>query len=125
MAKDRRTTDIVQVAKAPFGEPYVLALAIIAGPDRHGIHRIIGPETSVGASPSVDFTLSDPQVSGEHFRVRVNGHMFSLQDMKSTNGTLVNQNPVSKRTPVRLKNFDEIEAGNTRLLFIANRYRTD
>ncbi|HUU01247.1 MAG TPA: FHA domain-containing protein [Myxococcota bacterium] len=55
---------------------------------------------------------------------RINGHLYSLLDMGSTNGTLVNGN-LSSKTPIRLKNFDEIQAGRTRFPFIANRFRTD
>jgi pSer/pThr/pTyr-binding forkhead associated (FHA) protein len=124
MVKGRRTTDVITVDQDPFGSPYVLALAVIAGPDRHAIHRIIATETTVGASEEADFVVEDPRVSGQHFKIRINGHLYSLLDMGSTNGTLVNGN-LSTATPVRLKNFDEIQAGRTRFLFIANRFRTD
>lgn len=124
MGKGRRTTDVITVDQDPFGSPYVLALAVIAGPDRHAIHRIVATETTVGASEEADFVVKDPRVSGRHFKIRINGHLYSLLDMGSTNGTLVNGN-LSTATPVRLKNFDEIQAGRTRFLFIANRFRTD
>jgi pSer/pThr/pTyr-binding forkhead associated (FHA) protein len=125
MGKGRRTTDVITVDKDPFGTPYVLALAVISGPDPNAIHRIVANETTVGASEEADFVLEDPRVSGKHFKIRINGHLYSLIDMGSTNGTMVNQNLVSANTPVRLKNFDEIQAGRTRFLFIANRFRND
>ena len=124
MAKDRRTTDVITVDRDPFGSPYVLALAVIAGPDPHAIHRIVAIETTVGASEEADFVVKDPRVSSQHFKIRINGHLYSLLDLGSTNGTLVNGN-LSTKTPIRLKNFDEIQAGRTRFLFIANRFRSE
>ena len=123
--RKRKFTDVVMVEKDPFGAPFVLALAVISGPDRHALHRIVKPETTVGRDEEADFTIGDTQISGEHCKIRVNGSLFSLIDLGSTNGTQVNQNLVSEGTPVRLKNFDEIQIGITRLLFIANRYNPD
>lgn len=125
MNKRRRTTDVIKKDEPPFGSPYVLALAVIHGPDRHAIHRIVDTETRVGRSEEVDFVLGDPLVSDEHFSVRVNGNLYSLVDLGSTNGTLLNQNLITEGIRVRLKNFDEIQAGNTRFLFIANRFRVE
>ena len=125
MEKGKRTTDVLYVEEDPFGSPYVLALAVISGPGCHAIHRIVQSETTVGASPDADFELGDAQVSGQHFRVRINGNLFSIVDLGSTNGTVLNHNQLSKGTRVRLKNFDEIQVGRTRMLFIANRFRTE
>jgi pSer/pThr/pTyr-binding forkhead associated (FHA) protein len=123
--RNRKYTDVIEVEKEPFGSPYVLALAVIGGPDPHATHRITKRETTVGRAPDADFVVNDSKVSGKHFLIRVNGSLFSLVDLGSTNGTMLNENQVSKKAPVRLKNFDEIKAGRTRLLFIANRFRTD
>ncbi len=125
MNKGKRTTDVLYVQEDPFGSPYVIALAVIAGPDCHAIYRIVQAETTVGASPDADFELADGQISGQHFRVRINGNLFSIVDLGSTNGSMLNHNQLSKGTRVRLKNFDEIQVGRTRLLFIANRFRTE
>jgi pSer/pThr/pTyr-binding forkhead associated (FHA) protein len=123
--KKKRTTGIVEVEEPPFGTPYVLALAVVAGPDRHAIHRIAKPETRVGRSLEVDFRLNDPTISDEHFAVRVNAGHFTLVDLESTNGTVLNHLQISKGARVRLKNFDEIQAGRTRFLFIANLFRAE
>ncbi len=125
MVKKKRTTDVITVDEAPFGTPFVLALAVVAGPDRHAMHRIIQAETVVGRSPDVDFALNDPLISDRHISIRVASNLFSLVDLGSTNGTLLNSQLVTEGTRVRLKNFDEIELGRTRLLFIANRFRTE
>jgi pSer/pThr/pTyr-binding forkhead associated (FHA) protein len=125
MIKKKRTTDIISVNEDPFGTPFVLALAVVSGPDRHAMHRIVQAETVVGRSPEADFVLQDALVSDRHISVRVTGNLFSLVDLGSTNGTLLNSQVVTADTRVRLKNFDEIELGRTRILFIANRFRTE
>jgi len=124
MAEAKRTTDVVAKDEPPFGAPYVLALAVISGPDRHAIYRIIAPETLVVAAEDADFRVEDPQISKKHFKIRINGHLFSVVDLGSTNGTRLNENQLPPNTPVRLKNFDEISAGRSRFLFIANRFRS-
>jgi pSer/pThr/pTyr-binding forkhead associated (FHA) protein len=125
MIKKKRTTDIISVNEDPFGTPFVLALAVVSGPDRHAMHRIVQAETVVGRSPEADFVLQDALVSDRHISVRATGNLFSLVDLGSTNGTLLNSQVVTADTRVRLKNFDEIELGRTRILFIANRFRTE
>ena len=125
MVRKKRTTDVVSIDQDPFGTPFVLALAVVSGPDRHAMHRITQGETVVGRSPEVDFVLEDQLVSDRHISVRVTGNLFSLVDLGSTNGTLLNSQVVTEGTRVRLKNFDEIELGSSRILFIANRFRTE
>jgi len=125
MGTRRRTTDVIKKNEPPFGSPYVLSLAVIHGPDRHAIHRIIDTVTKVGRSEEADFMIADNLVSDLHFEVRVNGNLYSLVDLGSTNGTQLNQNLVTEGIRVRLKNFDEIQAGRTRFLFIANRFRVE
>ncbi len=125
MGTRRRTTDVIKQNEPSFGSPYVLALAVIHGPDRHAIHRIVDTETKVGRSEEADFMIADTLVSDLHFTVRVNGNLYSMVDLGSTNGTHLNQNLITEGIRVRLKNFDEIQAGRTRFLFIANRFRIE
>jgi len=121
----RRTTAVVPIEKEPYASPFVLALAVIRGPDLKSIHRITQDETLVGRSEEAHFELSDTLISDKHFLIRVRGNLYSLYDLGSTNGTLLNGQVVSAKTPVRLKNLDEIEMGRTRLLFIAARFHTE
>ena len=118
MDKPKRTTDVVARIEPPFGAPYVFVLAVVQGQDRHAVFRLTKKETLLGADPAqADLVLNDPQISGAHIMVRVNGNLVSLIDQNSTNGTVLNENPV------RLKNADEIQIGRTRLLFMTGKYR--
>jgi pSer/pThr/pTyr-binding forkhead associated (FHA) protein len=122
----KKTTEVVKVERDPFGSPYVLALAVIRGPNPEAICRLTKVETIIGRDPETcDFAVEDTLVSAQHCSVRINGGLFSLVDMGSTNGTLVNQQPVGGGVHSRLKHGDEIQIGKTKLLFIAVRFRTD
>jgi pSer/pThr/pTyr-binding forkhead associated (FHA) protein len=116
---------VVPIEKEPYASPFVLAMAVIRGPDLDAIHRIIADETLVGRSEEAHFALSDTLISDKHFIIRVRGSLYSLYDLGSTNGTLLNGQVVSPKTSVRLKNLDEIEMGRTRILFIAARFHTE
>jgi len=51
-------------------------------------------ETVVGRSPKCRLVLEDPLVSRQHARFVVNGGAVTLEDMKSANGVLVNDEPL-------------------------------
>ena len=82
-------------------------------------------QTMIGRSDDCGIFVDAPNVSRHHAEVQRKGDAFILKDLGSTNGTLVNHNLVKEGTRVRLKNFDEITVGKTRMMFMANRYRTD
>lgn len=125
MERRRRTTAVVPIDREPYASPFVLALAVIRGPDLDAIHRITADETLVGRSEEAHFELSDTLISDQHFIIRVRGNLYSLYDLGSTNGTLLNGQVATPKTSVRLKNLDEIEMGRTRILFIAARFHTE
>ncbi len=122
---ERKRTDVIQVDREPFGSPFVLALAAFSGPDCHAVHRITAREVTVGRSEEADFVINDSKISAVHFSVRSNGTLYSVIDLGSTNGTRLNGKKISPNMPVRMKNLDEIMVGKTKLLFLANRFRTD
>jgi len=109
----------------PFGAPHVLALAVLDGPDLTAIHRIVATETTIGRGTEATFALSDGAVSKRHVLVRVDGSVYTLIDLESTNGTILNDRKLAPGARERLKHMDEIRIGETRLLFIATRFRTD
>jgi pSer/pThr/pTyr-binding forkhead associated (FHA) protein len=71
---------------------------------------------TIGRRPSNDVQIENLAVSGEHARVVTILHDSFLEDMGSTNGTLVNGTPIKKHI---LQNNDVIEIGKYKLKFVA------
>lgn len=75
-----------------------------------GLHvDMLGP-VIVGRSPSSDIVIDEPFVSSSHARFTLQGPALVLEDLNSTNGTLVNGHPIAQ--PVTLHDGDEIQVGN-------------
>ena len=77
--------------------------------------RIIEKKTfSLGRGQENDVAVPDIKASREHAVIREAGGQFSIEDLKSRNGTMVNNQPI---TQVGLVDGDEITIGKTRILF--------
>jgi hypothetical protein len=68
----------------------------------------------IGRLEDSDVQISDPGASRRHAEVRRNGDDFVVVDLGSTNGTLVNDSPISERA---LEEGDRITIGRTVLEF--------
>jgi len=72
--------------------------------------------TTIGRKPSNDIQIDNLAVSGEHAVIVTIMSDSFLEDLGSTNGTIVNGNPVKKHF---LQNNDVIELGKYKLKFLA------
>lgn len=63
---------------------------------------------TIGRAPENTIQLDEPSVSGRHAEVLVVGDNCQLKDLDSTNGTLVNGQPI---TSVQLRSGDRIRFG--------------
>lgn len=76
-----------------------------------GLHvDILGPVV-VGRSPSSDIVVDEPFVSATHARFSLQGPALVLEDLGSTNGTMVNGHLIGQ--PVTLRDGDEVQIGDT------------
>ena len=71
---------------------------------------------SIGRRPSNDIQIDNLAISGEHAAVVTILNDSFLEDLNSTNGTLVNGQPIKKHF---LKNGDVVELGKYKLKYIA------
>lgn len=69
---------------------------------------------TIGRLDTCDIALSDPGVSRKHAEVRREGDEWVVVDLSSTNGTLVNGQPVRRH---RLASGDRVEVGETTIEF--------
>lgn len=76
-----------------------------------GLHvDILGPVV-IGRSPSSDIVIDEPYVSSTHARFTLQGPALVLEDLGSTNGTMVNGHVIEQ--PVTLRDTDEVQVGDT------------
>jgi Protein of unknown function (DUF3662)/FHA domain len=72
------------------------------------------PELTIGRAEQSDLPLADPGVSRNHARVVREGDDFIVEDLRSTNGTEVNGQPIRRR---RLANGDMLKLASSTLQF--------
>ncbi len=72
------------------------------------------PIVTLGRLPESDVVVDDPGASRQHARIGNSNGEFVLVDLGSTNGTLVNDEPIGERT---LQDGDRITIGETVLEF--------
>ncbi len=89
-------------------------LAIETGPDAGHSHRVGDRALRLGRSPDNDVILRDPATSGHHARVERRGDQFWIVDLGSTNGTLVNGEPVQEK---ELNHGDRVTVGQNAVHF--------
>jgi pSer/pThr/pTyr-binding forkhead associated (FHA) protein len=76
---------------------------------------LLKERTTIGRKPHNDIQIDNLAVSGEHAVIVTILNDCFLEDLGSTNGTLVNGNPVKKHF---LQNNDVVELGKYRLKFV-------
>ena len=91
-----------------------LSLAVINGSDAGTVYRIEKPRVTIGRAG--DLTISDTETSRLHAAVEVRDSLIRLEDLNSTNGTLVDGERIS--APVDLSNQSEFQIGGTTIMLI-------
>ena len=69
---------------------------------------------TIGRLPDNILVIDNPAVSGRHARVYREGNHYVLEDLKSTNGTFVNDKPIARHT---LLEGDTVVVGKHTLVF--------
>ncbi len=99
--------------KLPQGQR--LSLAIIDGPDAGSVFRVEKPRVTIGRS-SADLVLNDSESSRNHAAIEVRDTVVMLEDLGSTNGTLIDGEKISGM--VEIQNQTEFHLGSTTLMLI-------
>jgi Nif-specific regulatory protein len=91
-------------------------LLVIAGPSKDLTIPLPDGEATIGRDPANVVAIVDPSVSRKHCLLRrEEDGRFSIKDLESRNGTLVNGNPVKEQY---LHHGDEIATGDSLFLFL-------
>ena len=79
------------------------------------LYPLTRPVTMIGRAAKCNIVLPDLYMSSEHARVERQKDRYYIQDIKSANGTLINNSRLTERT--ELKNGDRVTMGGMVLLF--------
>ena len=91
-----------------------LALRVTKGPrEVTGVTLPLDGPLLIGRSPDADLVIADDFVSSTHARIMPVEGGLVLEDLGSTNGTLVNGQPATR--PLQIAAGDIIELGQNRL----------
>jgi len=94
----------------------VPSLLVLQGPDTgHRFRPADGKSSLLLGRASEDFPLTDYTVSRRHAELHQIGRGWSLEDLKSANGTYVNGRRLERQ--VRLKDGDQIRMGSTLMVW--------
>jgi hypothetical protein len=107
----KEDTGPIPTLQLPVGKR--LSIAIIAGDDAGTVYRVEKPRTTIGRS-GADLTINDGEASRQHAVVEVRDQVVLLEDLKSTNGTIVNGEKLTG--PVELQDKSEFQIGGTTLM---------
>ncbi|MBI3693806.1 MAG: cyclic nucleotide-binding domain-containing protein [Acidobacteria bacterium] len=102
--------------------PMLPRLRVRSGPRTGAVLQLRYPSTSFGRAPESDYRFADDEkISRIHCMILCENNRFLLRDMNSTNGTMVNSNPI---TEIELRAGDVIQFGELELEFLAGEFRS-
>ncbi len=86
-------------------------LSVESGPkELRGVQIAVNGPIIVGRSPGSDIVIAASYVSGRHAQFKLMGQNLFVEDLGSTNGTVVNGNRIS--APAALKSNDVVSVGD-------------
>jgi len=96
------------------GGGFAALLTFESGPFAGRIVALPSQMVTIGRAPDNDVVVGDPATSGHHGRIEVRSGFFWISDLGSTNGTLVNGEPVIEK---QLTDGDQVAIGQNTLRF--------
>jgi pSer/pThr/pTyr-binding forkhead associated (FHA) protein len=114
--ESKRTVSLqaVPTEQITSGASIAALLTFETGPFAGRIVAVPTQMITVGRAPDNDIVVGDPATSGHHGRIDVRGGSFWISDLGSTNGTLVNGEPVIEK---QLSDGDLISIGQNTIRF--------
>lgn len=98
--------------------PHLKLLTPVIGKNGEAVaelYPLVRPNTLIGRASKCSIILPDPYISSEHVRIEKIKDRFFIEDLKSANGTLLNNVKLETRT--ELRHGDRISVGGMDLLF--------
>ena len=76
--------------------------------------EITSPTFTIGRKSDNDLALDDPSISGHHAKIVKIQEVWFLEDLASTNGTLVNEHKIERK---QLQDADVVRIGTYRIIY--------
>lgn len=106
---------------APAQPRLVVAESGVELPLASGTETLVGREDPYSSVfPDIDLSPHGGEqggVSRRHFKITLSGGQYLIEDLNSTNATMLNRQRLQPGVPVALADGDEIRAGRLRLIF--------
>ena len=115
--KARKHDDIPDAHLLRMPDSVRISLAVLSGPDAGAVFYVTEPVTVIGRA-ECDVILNDAEVSRNHARIEVRDNVVTLRDLKSTNGTYINEQHIQASA---LENRTEFRVGGTLLMFLTTK----
>ena len=104
-------------------ESSTFQLVVAQGPRPGQVFELPRSTVSIGRDPGNQVVINDPQISRQHARITPQGGLMVLEDLGSTNGTMVNGLRISG--PHTLAHGDQIGLGDNVMLTFYGRPVSD
>jgi dipeptidyl aminopeptidase/acylaminoacyl peptidase len=111
--KETLALNALQPEPSAQGEPPA-KLTFETGPFARRVVGIPDSSATVGRAPDNDIIIGDPATSGHHSRIEVRNGAYWISDLGSTNGTLVNGEPIIDK---QIDHGDVISIGQNTIRF--------
>ncbi|MHC4840810.1 MAG: FHA domain-containing protein [Planctomycetota bacterium] len=113
---DRVAKPTVPSAEATQQSPALAAMVHVFNGQEIKVYPMLGVEYIIGRVKSCHIQVTDDSsISRQHARIYRQGVVFLVEDLGSSNGTLLNGKEVSRPTELRVG--DEVEVGSQKFRF--------
>lgn len=84
---------------------------------RTGLRIHLRTETKIGRASTNHLRISAPEVSNEHALIRWRGERWEIQDLHSSNGTLVNDDKLAPGVWTPIEEGDRLAFGHLQIAY--------
>jgi len=91
----------------------MIELNVIGGPDRGKFFEVESDEIYLGRSPDSDIQIKDIMVSRKHLKVSNNDNKYTIMDLQSSNGTIVDNKQINPGIEIEIGEGIPIRIGAT------------